>query len=125
MAKFKIIERRYRMDRPPTESMFRMAEDWNRSCLHDTGLEIRYEERQETQYTWNGPQLRPVWYMVLRHDIHRSGALRPRIGRPPKELPPPEVIKARQEAGCSMYAMAREYGVSRATLYRHLAVDSD
>ena len=92
----------------PTAAQQEQLKNINADIEPKFGVSIRYEWRK----TFFGYD----WYIV----VTRSGE-RPKIGRPPKELPPAKVIRQRHSQGSSMAALAHEYGVTRATLYRHLA----
>ena len=111
----------YRLIEPPTQSQIEQMEHWNRAHGDCFGVTLRYEMREEMRDTYYGRRPVEVWYFIVHHDPSRSGVQPPKIGRPPKVLPPADVIRQRQKEGRSMAAMAREYGVTRATLYRHLS----
>ena len=98
-----------RLDDVPTAAQIQQLEQINKDIASGSGVSMKYESRNN----WYGWQ----WHLV----IYRSGEQRPKIGRPPKELPPAKVIRQRHSQGSSMAALAHEYGVTRATLYRHLA----
>ena len=112
---------KYRLKDAPTQGQREQIEHWNKAHGACFGVTLRYELREEMRDTYYGRRPVEVWYFIIEHDPSRSGVQRPRVGRPPKELPPPDVIHQRHSNGRSMAALAHEYGVTRATLYRHLA----
>ena len=114
---------KYLLKDAPTYEQRCQIDKWNKAHGDSFGVTLRYEMREEIRSTWYGPRHEEVWYMIIEHDPTRSGAQPPRIGRPPKELPPAKVIRQRHSEGRSMAALAHEYGVTRPTLYRHLASD--
>ena len=119
--KLRIRSMRYRLAVEPTpEQRFALAE-WDDLHGPSFGVSLRYERGKEYRSSWYGPVETPVHYLVIEIDLSRSGFERPPTGRPPKILPPSAVIRQLQNKGHSLATLAKTYGVSRSTLYRHLS----
>jgi hypothetical protein len=112
---------KYRLAEEPTVLQRLTLEDWNKKYGDLFGVSMYYERKEQIQEAYYGHKIVVTYYLVIEHDPLRSGSQRPPQGRPPKILPPARVIRQRQMEGRSMAAMAKEYGVSRVTLYRHLS----
>ena len=123
--KLRIRSMKYRLAEEPTAEQRGALAEIDSLYGPSFGVSMRYERGKEYRSTYYGPKECPVHYLVIEIDPTRSGFERPPTGRPPKILPPSAVVRQLQHKGHSMATLAKAYGVSRSTLYRHLSREND